>query len=64
MKNQWTIFQLEQALQNDYSECTCEFERMNCKAIGGKEIRELAIKTRQTRALTPVEAAIAAKYGG
>jgi hypothetical protein len=63
MKKQWTIFQLEQALQNDYTSCTSEFERINCKAFAGMEIRERAKSIRQTRALTSNELEIAEKYG-
>ena len=59
----WNIHQLEEALQSDLSMCNNEFERINCIAIGGKEIRELASKLQQSGKLTPGQYAIAQKYG-
>ena len=59
----WTIKQLEEALQSDLSLCKTEHERSMVKAIGGKEIREKAETWSKQRKLTPVEVAIAQKYG-
>lgn len=59
----WTIKQLEETLQNDLLQCHTEHERIMVKAIGGKEIREKAQEWAKVRKLTPVELAIAQKYG-
>lgn len=59
----WTIKQLEDALQNDLTMCHTELERTMVKTIAGKEIREKAIEWSKQRKLTPVEVAIAQKYG-
>lgn len=59
----WTIKQLEEALQNDLVQCQTEHEKAMVKAIGGKEIREKAREWAKVRKLTPIEVAIAQKYG-
>lgn len=59
----WNIHQLESALQNDIAMCQSEFERINCRAIAGIEIRKLAIELRAQGKLTPAQYAIATKYG-
>ena len=59
----WNIKQLAEALNNDYAACNSDFERSMVKAIGGKEIREAAIRFAATRKLTPAELAIAEQYG-
>lgn len=59
----WNIKQLQEALSNDLMACHSDFERSMVKAIGGKEIRELAVEWSKTRKLTPAEIAIASQYG-
>lgn len=59
----WTVKQLEVALQEDLTKCHTDFERAMCKTIGGKHIREMAELWSKERKLTPVEVAIAQKYG-
>ncbi len=58
-----TIQQLHDALLRDLSACHTDFERANCRAIGGREIRLKAYAIAEYRDLTPTEAAIAAGYG-
>jgi hypothetical protein len=38
-------------------------ERANCRAIGGREIREKAREWAKTRKLTPLEIAISEQFG-
>ena len=59
----WNIGQLKMALINSLSQCQTEHEKIMCKAIAGKEIREKAILWAKTRKLTPSEVAIASEYG-
>jgi hypothetical protein len=61
--NEWSIKQLNDALIRDLAYCNNDFERSMVKAIGGKEIREKAIEWAKLRKLTPMEIAIASKYG-
>lgn len=58
-----TIKQLAEALNNDYKACHTNLERSMVRAIGGKEIRETAIRLAATRKLTPAELAIAEQHG-
>lgn len=59
----WNVKQLEDLLQEDLTRCHTDFERMMCKTIGGKHIRETAELWSKERKLTPAEVAIAQKYG-
>ena len=59
----WTITQLKAKMIDDLNECLTGFERTMVKAIGGKEIRNLAEKLSLARKLTPGEQAIAAEFG-
>ena len=59
----WNIKQLYEALQNDLQECNNVFERSMVNAIGGKEIRDKAEEFSKNRKLTPVEVAIAQRFG-
>lgn len=62
MKN-WTIKQLKEAMDNDLAQCSTDHERVMCKAIAGKEIREKAYEWAKVRKLTPMEIAIAEQFG-
>lgn len=59
----WNIKQLHEALMRDLAACNTESERINCRAIGGREIVEKAYAFDQMRKLTPAEIAIAEQYG-
>ena len=59
----WTVTQLYRAMTRDLLSCHSEFERNNVRAIGGKEIRELAESESKSRRLTPFEIAIAESFG-
>ena len=59
----WTIKQLFEAHQRDLSQCQSDFERSNVTAINGREIREKATEWASHRKLTPIEVAIAGKFG-
>lgn len=59
----WTITQLKRALDSDLEQCTCEFERINVRALGGEEIRQAAGHWSQVRKLGPCEVAIAESFG-
>ena len=50
------------ALVNSLAQRQAEHEKIMCKAIAGKEIREKAILWASTRKLTPSEVAIASEY--
>lgn len=54
----WTIKQLYQSMLEDLNACKTDLERMICKTICTKEIREKAKEFKKTRKLTPVEVAI------
>ena len=57
----YSIHQLHQLLRADLTRCNSEFERSNCLAIGGAEIRQLA--SEQSATLSPSETFIASLYG-
>ena len=59
----WSVKHLKDAMNRDLAMCQSQFERGMVKAIGGKEIRELAEKISNTRRLTPGEIAIAQEFG-
>ena len=59
----WNIKQLYEALQKDLQACNNAFERSMVNAIGGKEIREKAEEFSKNRKLTPIEVAIAQRFG-
>jgi hypothetical protein len=59
----YTLAQLEQALARDLTACHTDHERIMCKAIAGREIREKAILIASSRPLTMGELAIAQRYG-
>ena len=59
----WTIKQINEAMQADLEQCNTDHERGMCEAINGKHIREMATVWAKTRKLTPMEVAIASKYG-
>ena len=59
----WTIKHLYEALERDLAQCTTQLERDCCKALGGKEIREKAQQWAKERKLTPMEVAIAQRFG-
>lgn len=54
----WNIKQLYNAMLCDLNACQNDFERMMCKIICKKEIREKAKEFKKIRKLTPVEMAI------
>jgi len=58
-----SLHALEAALRGDLQRCTTENERNNCRAIGGREIRETAATLAALRPLTDGERAIAQRYG-
>ena len=58
-----TIHTLHAALVHDLTLCHTAHEKIMVKAIGGKEIRELAEKTAQARPLTQAETRTAMQYG-
>lgn len=59
----WTIKQLAEAHERDLSQCHSDFERTNVTAINGRQIREKAIEWAAHRKLTPMEVAIAQRFG-
>lgn len=59
----WNIRQLKMALLNSLLQCQTEHEKIMCKAMAGKEIKEKAVLWAKTRKLTPAEIAIASEYG-
>ena len=59
----WTIKQLYEAHLSDLTQCQTDFERSMATAISGKQIRESAIQWAKERKLTPVEVAIAQRFG-
>ena len=59
----WNIHQLESALQSDLMMCHTEFEKINCRAFAGMEIRKCAAEMQAEGKLTPAQLAIAQKYG-
>ena len=59
----WNIKQLEEQHKKDLSMCRSEFERINCRAFHGADIRKAADYWSQHRKLTPFEVAIAENYG-
>jgi hypothetical protein len=63
MVKAWNIKQLNDAMLAHLAACASEFERINVRAICGKEIRETAERFAASRKLTPGEEAIAAQYG-
>lgn len=58
-----TIHTLHAALTHDLTLCHTKHEQIMVKAIGGREIRELAEKTAKTRSLTQTEIRTAMQYG-
>lgn len=58
-----TLRQLDAELSQNLTMCHSDFERSNCRAIGGKEIRLEAERIATERPLTSVEIGIASKYG-
>lgn len=54
---------LQKVLQRDLGTCSNSFERSMVQAIGGKEIRELAIQLSKERQLSNHEIFIASAYG-
>lgn len=58
-----SLHALEAALRGDLQRCNTENERHNCRAIGGREIRETAATLATLRPLTDSERAIAQRYG-
>lgn len=59
----WTIKQLLEAHERDIAQCRSDFERSNVTAINGREIREKAVEWAARRKLTPMEMAIAQRFG-
>ena len=59
----WTIKQLNDAMRADLEKCHTAHERMICEAVNGQHICEMANTWAKTRKLTPMEVAIASKYG-
>jgi hypothetical protein len=57
------IQHLENALQNNLTQCQTQLERDCCKSIGGKEIREKAQELKTQGKLSASAALIASKYG-
>ena len=60
---QHTISTLHAALVNDLARCHTQLEQTMVRAIGGREIKELAEKTAKTRPLTQIETRTAMQYG-
>lgn len=58
-----SLHALDAALRGDLQRCNTEAERINCRAIGGREIRETAASLAAARPLTDGERAIAQRYG-
>ena len=54
----WNIKQLYQSMLEDLNSCQTDFERMMCKIICKKEIKQKANEFKKIRKLTPVEMAI------
>jgi hypothetical protein len=59
----WTVKQLKDAMTRDLEMCHTAHERIMCKAINGRHIRETAQQWAQIRKLTPAEVAIASEFG-
>lgn len=58
-----TIQQLKLAHLDDLKACQTSHERLMCRAINGKQIRDTAEQLAEVRSLTLVERAIAAEFG-
>jgi hypothetical protein len=63
MLKPWSIRHLYDAMQGSLAACHTDFERINVRAICGKEIREQAEQFAKERKLTPGEIAIASQFG-
>jgi len=64
MKQAWNIVDLNRAMQADLMKCHTLNERINCKAICLKEMRELmSAKKAQGKKLNPGEVAVLEYYG-
>lgn len=58
MSEEWTLVALNHAMQNDLKNCTTEHERLCCKTICQREIKDKAFEIRKTRKLTPGEESV------
>ena len=54
----WNIKQLYHSMLEDLNSCQTDFERMMCKTICKKEIKEKAKEFKKIRKLTEIELAI------
>jgi len=54
----WNIKQLYNSMLEDLNSCQTDFERMMCKTICKKEIKEKAKEFKKIRKLTEIELAI------
>ena len=59
----WSIRHLNRAMMNNLAQCQTEFERINVRAVCGREIRQKADEWSRIRKLTPGEVAIAESFG-
>ena len=62
-KKQYTLAMLHASLQKDLLSCGTELERQNVRAIGGREICDLATAASKDRKLSSSEEKIARAYG-
>jgi len=54
----WNLKQLYNSMLEDLNSCQTDFERMMCKTICKKEIKEKAKEFKKIRKLTEIELAI------
>ena len=59
----WNLKQLKDEMNSNLAMCRTSHERLMCRALCGKEIRQRAHELAATRKLTPGETAIAQEFG-
>jgi hypothetical protein len=55
---EWTLVALNKAMIDDLDKCQSESERINCRAICEREIKNKAVEITKTRKLTPGEMSV------
>lgn len=63
MAKEWNLKQLKDRYNDELVHCYNHFERINYRAIAGREMRRRAHEIAATRPLTPGELAIAEEFG-
>lgn len=57
-RREWTLGAMYQAMQRDLEACQTENERINCRAVNVREIRDRAEQIRRHRPLTEFEQSV------